>query len=82
MRRAMSNDTPTAPAKALRGFALMDPERRRAIASRGGKGSAPQDRAFSRSRELAAAAGREGGRVTGQKRFDSMYLSGPVEEPG
>lgn len=44
-----------------RGFALLSPERRREIASLGGKSVAPDDRAFSKDRNLAAAAGRNRG---------------------
>lgn len=44
-----------------RGFALLTAERRREIASMGGKSVAPEDRAFSKDRNLAAAAGRVGG---------------------
>lgn len=44
-----------------RGFASMDPDRRREIASKGGR-SVPDDRrAYSQNRELAVAAGRKGG---------------------
>lgn len=47
--------------KARRGFAAMDPEKRREIAQKGGS-SVPKDkRSFSRNRELAAQAGRKGG---------------------
>ena len=46
-----------------RGFALLTPERRREIASLGGKSVAPVERAFSKDRNLAAAAGRVGGEV-------------------
>jgi general stress protein YciG len=45
-----------------RGFASMDPERQRQIASKGGKSVAPEARSFSQNRELAAEAGRKGGR--------------------
>ncbi|MCX8504804.1 MAG: general stress protein [Beijerinckiaceae bacterium] len=45
----------------LRGFAAMDPERRREIARKGG-GSVPKEkRSFSRNPDLAAEAGRKGG---------------------
>ena len=44
-----------------RGFAAMAPEKRREIASRGGKNVPPERRAFSRNRELAMEAGRAGG---------------------
>lgn len=47
------------PAK--RGFAAMDPEQQRAIASKGGKVSGGN---FANNRERAAAAGREGGRAS------------------
>lgn len=50
--------------KKRRGFALMDPERRREIASRGGQSVPAAKRSFSTSRELAADAGRKGGQNT------------------
>lgn len=47
--------------KSRRGFASMDRERQREIASKGGR-SVPEDkRSFSRDRTLAATAGRKGG---------------------
>ncbi|MEK8091775.1 stress-induced protein [Methylocystis sp. IM3] len=39
----------------------MDPEKRRQIASLGGKSVPPEKRSFSQSADLAAAAGRKGG---------------------
>lgn len=45
----------------LRGFAAMDPERQRAIASSGGKAVRPESRSFAQNRDLASAAGRKGG---------------------
>ncbi|MDP1598972.1 general stress protein [Phenylobacterium sp.] len=50
--------------KKLRGFAKLSPERRREIAAKGGKSVEPQERAFSKNRELAASAGRVGGSVS------------------
>lgn len=44
-----------------RGFASMDPERQRQIASMGGKAVRPEQRSFSLNRKLAANAGRKGG---------------------
>ncbi|MBA4010718.1 MAG: stress-induced protein [Phenylobacterium sp.] len=44
-----------------RGFELLSPERRREIARIGGKSVAPVNRALSKDRDLAAAAGRVGG---------------------
>lgn len=52
----MSDETPK-----LRGFAKLSPERRREIARKGGLSVEPQERAFSRSPDLAARAGRLGG---------------------
>ena len=47
--------------KSTRGFASMDPERQRAIASKGGQ-SVPKDkRSFALNKTLAAEAGRKGG---------------------
>ncbi len=47
-----------------RGFAAMTTEKRRAIASQGGKSVPAEKRSYSRNRELAAAAGRKGGQNT------------------
>lgn len=50
--------------KQVRGFACMTPEKRREIASMGGK-SVPDDRrSFSQNRDLAATAGRKGGSIS------------------
>jgi general stress protein YciG len=47
----------------------MSPERRRAIASKGGKSVPADKRAFSQARDLASAAGRKGGlRSSGGRR--------------
>ncbi len=47
--------------KAKRGFAVMDPDRRREIAARGGASVPAEKRSFSKSRDLAISAGRTGG---------------------
>lgn len=44
-----------------RGFASMDPERRRELARKGGQNVPKEARGFSKSPELAAEAGRRGG---------------------
>jgi general stress protein YciG len=44
-----------------RGFAAMDRQKQRAIASKGGQSVPPENRSFSRDHGLAAAAGRKGG---------------------
>lgn len=52
----------------LRGFASMSPERRRQIASRGGKNVPPERRVYSTNRQLASDAGRVGGRRSSKSR--------------
>jgi general stress protein YciG len=47
--------------KARRGFAAMDPEKRRAIARLGGAAVPAEKRSFSQSANLATEAGRKGG---------------------
>jgi general stress protein YciG len=55
--------------KSRRGFALMDPEKQRAIARKGGQSVPDEKRSFSQDPELAARAGRKGGQnVDPQKR--------------
>jgi general stress protein YciG len=44
-----------------RGFASMDSDRQREIASKGGQSVPAEERSFSRDRELASEAGRKGG---------------------
>src|SRR5688572_24708947 len=56
-----------------RGFASMDRERQRQIASMGGKAVPDSKRSFSQNRGLAAQAGRKGGQsVPGEKRSFSQ----------
>jgi uncharacterized protein len=57
-----TSDTGGKPTR--RGFAGMDPERRREIASRGGASVPSDKRSFSQDRALAADAGRKGGSVS------------------
>jgi len=52
-------------AKSKRGFASMDPERRREIARMGGKSVPPEKRSFSQNAGLAVQAGRKGGQSVG-----------------
>jgi general stress protein YciG len=54
----------------LRGFASMDPARRRAIAAKGGKAVPAERRTFSIDRERAKAAGRKGGLMAGRRRWE------------
>lgn len=52
----------------MRGFASMDAEKQREIASKGGQSVAPENRSFSRDRKLAQKAGRMGGSSTHKKK--------------
>lgn len=60
--------------KVLRGLAAVSPERQREIASMGGKAVKPDNRSFSRNRELAVEAGRKGGQnVPPEKRNFNVH---------
>lgn len=48
-----------------RGFASMDENKQRNIASKGGKSVDPEDRSFAKDRELAREAGKKGGHESG-----------------
>ena len=50
--------------RARRGFAAMNPERRREIARKGGASVPSEKRSFAKDRDLAAAAGRKGGEAS------------------
>lgn len=58
----------TQPAKKYRGFAAMDPEKRRVIARKGGASVRPEQRSFTKDRDLAARAGAKGGARSGSRR--------------
>ena len=55
-------------AKKRRGFAAMDPERRREIARRGGQNVPAERRSFAIDRDLAMRAGQRGGSVSSNNR--------------
>jgi general stress protein YciG len=55
---------PDETTKARRGFAAMDPERRREFARRGGAAVKAENRAFSQNPDLASRAGKKGGRLS------------------
>ena len=54
-----------------RGFASMDPDRRREIARKGGASVPSEKRSFYRDRVLAASAGRVGGETSRSSRKGS-----------
>ena len=51
-----------------RGFASMDDDKQREIASKGGYSVKPEDRSFAKDHELAVEAGRKGGEVVSRDR--------------
>ncbi|WP_375461256.1 general stress protein [uncultured Enterovirga sp.] len=51
-----------------RGFASMDEDRQREIASKGGRSVPAEKRSFSQDRGLASEAGRKGGQASGPPR--------------
>jgi general stress protein YciG len=53
-----------------RGFASMDLDRQREIASKGGRSVPAEKRSFSQDRGLASEAGRKGGQASGVNRHD------------
>ncbi len=53
---------------AKRGFASIDPEKRREIASKGGKSVPAEKRSFAQNRDLASEAGRKGGQISRSNR--------------
>src|SRR6202000_2501799 len=54
----------TGKPRARRGFAAMNPERRREIARKGGASVPGEKRSCAKDRDLAASAGRKGGEAT------------------
>ena len=75
-------------AKARRGFAVMDRDKQREIASKGGRAAHEKGTAHRWSEEEAKEAGRKGGAAshrnahrTGRHPKDAMTTELPVEEP-
>jgi general stress protein YciG len=67
---AVLPEVPPKP-KSRRGFACMDPERRREIARKGGASVQAANRSFAKDKELAISAGSKGGSASrggGRKR--------------
>ena len=50
--------------KQNRGFRVMDPDRQREIARKGGASVPDEKRSFSQDRQMAAEAGRKGGQAS------------------
>ena len=71
----------TGKPRARRGFAAMNPERRREIARKGGASVPGEKRSFAKDRDLAASAGRKGGEASrggGRTRGREIYASPPL----
>ena len=64
-RKPRSND-----GNSRKGFASMTPARRRELSAKGGAAVKPQNRAFSKDRDLASSAGRKGGFASQSKQED------------
>ena len=65
-----------------RGFASMDQERQRQIASMGGKAVPDSKRSFSQNRALAAQAGRKGGQSVPDEKRSFSQNPGLAAEAG
>ena len=78
------------PAKSTRGFAAMDPQRQRDIASEGGRAAHEQGKAHKFTPEEAREAGRKGGMASGAARASRSKAraaaqsgqNGPAAHPG
>ena len=55
------NNTPAPVAPKKRGFGGMSPEKRKMISALGGRAVRPENRAFSKNKDLARSAGKKGG---------------------
>lgn len=69
-------------ATSRRGFAAMDPERQREIASRGGKAAHQKGTAHQFTPEEARTAGSKGGQVAHQKGTAHQFDSDEAREAG
>jgi general stress protein YciG len=69
-RKEKSMNSPGTPASGVRrrGFASLTPERRKEIATLGGRSVPEEKRSFSKDRDLARQAGRKGGAQSSQQR--------------
>jgi general stress protein YciG len=65
-----------------RGFAGMDPEKQKSIASKGGKAAHEHGTAHEFTSEEAAAAGRKGGRAAHEKGTAHEFSSAEAAEAG
>lgn len=80
----MSNNDPTTPAAKPRGFAAMDRQRQREIASQGGRTAHVKGTAHQFTSEEAREAGRKGGMMRAQNRQqrNSLMQANALESAG
>jgi len=65
-------DEQAMPKKVQRGFALMSPQKRRAIARMGGKASHALGRAHKWDYQAASDAGKKGGKISSERRKEKQ----------
>ncbi|TWO70774.1 hypothetical protein FN976_14615 [Caenimonas sedimenti] len=70
-----SNNQGSSSGKSNRGFASMDPQRQREIASEGGRAAHEKGTAHEFTSEEAREAGRKGGQARSQNRRNAMNAS-------
>jgi uncharacterized protein len=73
-----SKNTETSTKSSRRGFAAMDPERQRQIASQGGRAAHQQGVAHEWSKEEAREAGKKGGQHSGSRRRNKEEDRGTI----
>jgi general stress protein YciG len=69
------------PGSGKQGFASMEPERQRKIASMGGSSVPAEKRPFAQNHRLAAEAGRKGGMASSGGRHRRRKEAGPADQP-
>lgn len=62
LKATYSGEKMSPKVKVKRGFAAMDPEKQREIASRGGTALPNEKRSYAKNKKLAQASGRKGGK--------------------
>lgn len=77
-----SNSGGNPSGKSNRGFASMDPQRQREIASEGGRAAHEKGTAHEFTSEEAREAGRKGGMARSQKRSQSLQAASQASNAG
>ena len=76
------NESGPSPGTSRRGFAVMDKDKQRAIAAKGGRSQGKENNSgnFANNREKARAAGRKGGQASHGSRRSELHRSSEEEE--